>query len=97
MFLGRHIKDPDAVLDYGVNWRSAENGGPWLAEGENIVTSTWLVPAGITKNSDSHDGSSARIWLSGGTVDTAYAITNRVTTNQGRTDDRTFEIVIRQR
>lgn len=94
--LGQVIKDPEAVLDYGIDWRDPEKG-PWLAAGEDIVSSTWIVPAGITKNSDGHNGSVTTIWLSGGTLGQAYALTNRITTNQGRTDDRTIEVVVRDR
>ena len=90
------IKDPDAVLDFGLNWRDPVKG-PWLAVGEDILTSTWFVPEGITKDSDTHDGSIAAIWLSGGTAGLSYALTNRITTSQGRTDDRTIQIVVRER
>lgn len=89
-------KDPSAVLDYRQDWSA------WLAalpvEGsDTIATSTWIVPTGITKNSDSHDGTSATIWLSGGTANTNYRLTNRITTAGGRTDDRTFIVTVRER
>jgi hypothetical protein len=84
-------KDPDAVLDYRVDWSQ------WLAAGETITVSTWVVPAGITKNSDSLAGSAATVWLSGGMAGTTYRVTNRITTNQGRTDDRSMTITVRDR
>lgn len=40
-------KDPDEVLDYQLDW------GTRLGT-DTIVTSTWVVPTGITKNSDTH-------------------------------------------
>jgi hypothetical protein len=88
----RKLKDPDAVLDYGLNWK--REGDPWLADGEEIVTSEWIVPAGITKDSDSHTATVAIIWLSGGVLDALYTLTNRITTNQSRTDDRSIQIQI---
>lgn len=86
-----YIKDPDAVLDYLVDWSE------WLADAETIDTSTILVETGITKDSDTHDTTSATVWLSGGTLGETYEITNRIVTNQGRTDDRTILIYIAAR
>lgn len=81
-----YIKDPDAVLDYKWDWSS------WLAAGETITTSTVTVPAGITKDSATNTTTAATVWLSGGTKDTHYTVTNRIVTNQGRTDDRSITI-----
>lgn len=80
-------KDPDAVLDYLVDWTD------WLA-GDTIVTSTWIVPTGITKDTDTKTATAARIWLSGGTAETVYLVTNRVVTAGGRTNDRTLDIYV---
>ncbi|HZY76546.1 MAG TPA: hypothetical protein VFE40_09525 [Jatrophihabitantaceae bacterium] len=84
------IKDPDAVLDYQIDWSA------WL-DGDTIVTSVWIVPDGIVKDSDSHTDTAATIWLSGGTIDKTYRVTNRITTAAGRTDDRTEPVTIRDR
>lgn len=87
-----YIKDPSAVLDYRVDWAT------WLTASETITTSTWpVVPAGITKDSDTNTTTTATIWLSGGTLNTEYVITNRIVTNQGRTDERSITITIRDR
>lgn len=80
------VKDPDAVLDFVVDWTS------WLQASETISTSTFIVPAGITKNSESNTSLKATVWLSGGTNGNVYRLVNRITTNQGRTNDRTLEI-----
>lgn len=85
------VKDPDAVLDYEVDWSA------WLAEGETITTSTWIVPDGLTKTVDANTDTTATVWLSGGGAFTAYPVTNRVVTNQGRTDDRTITIDVQER
>lgn len=83
-------KDPDAVLDYGVDWSAelAKHGN------DTINTSTWIVPTGITKDSDSHTTTTATIWLSGGSVGKTYKVVNRITTVGGRTDDRTLSIQV---
>lgn len=84
-------KDPDSVLDYSVDWAK------WLVEEDTIATSTWTVPAGLTKDSDSHTDTTATVWLSGGgAINTQYEITNRITTTQGRTEDKSFPITMRR-
>lgn len=80
------VKDPDAVLDYKVDWSA------WLAASETITTSTWTAPAGVTVTTSSHDTTSATAWLSGGATGGIYDVTNRIVTNQGRTDDRTIKV-----
>lgn len=85
------VRDPDSVLDYVADWSA------WLEAGETIVTSSWIVPTGIVMGPDTHDGTTATIWLSGGTNGTDYRITNRVVTTAGRTDDRSITIKVRQR
>ena len=84
-------KDPNAVLDYNVDWTE------WLVDGDTITSDTWVVPTGITLASHSHDTTSATAWISGGTVGAEYDVTCRINTVQGRTDDRTFTLVVEER
>lgn len=84
-------KDPDANLDYVWNWAA------WLADAETIDTVTWIVPDGITEGDTTKTDTTATIWLSGGTLGQSYEITCRITTNQGRIDDRTRRIRISDR
>ncbi len=83
-------KDPNAVLDYTIDWTR------WFA-GDQIATSAWLVPTGLTKIADSKTPSSATVWLSGGTAGQSYTVTNRITTTGGRTEDRSFTIRVEER
>ena len=86
-------KDPDAVLDYKFDWSS------WLATGETITSRTVTVDAGLTNDSDSitDSGASVTVWLSGGTANKNYAVACKITTDGGRTDERTDTIHVRQR
>jgi hypothetical protein len=88
-----YIKDSNAVLDFKSDWSE------WLAEGETIATREVIVPDGITKDSDSitDAATSVTAWLSGGTAGINYTVTYRVVTNQGRTDDRSIQILVRER
>jgi hypothetical protein len=84
-------KDPSASLDYVNDWTS------WLATGETISTSTWTVPTGITKDSDSKTSTTTTIWLSGGTAGTVYTVANLIVTSASRTDERSFRILCEDR
>ena len=66
------IKAPNAVLDYGFNWRP--EGEEWLEEDETITSYVITVPTGIVKESDSESDGVVTVWLSGGTVGQNYKI-----------------------
>lgn len=68
-------KDPDSVISYSWDWTD------WL-DGEDINTSEFTVPDGITKDGTSVDGSNkvATVQLSGGTSGEKYLIANKITT-----------------
>lgn len=90
-------KDPDAVLDYKINW------APFLPEGTTIETSVWTVDpteGAPTIESDFAGDTETGIWLSGGTVGSAYKFTNHVTISGGPPtpeDDRTIVIVVKEK
>jgi len=84
-------KDPSAVLDYAFDWSN------WLAANETISSATVTVDAGLTKDSQSNTTTKVIVWLSGGTLGTAYKVACRITTNQGRTDERTIGIRVTDR
>lgn len=84
-------KDPEAVLDYQVNWLA------WLGSSDTIATSVWIVPSGIVKDSDTNTTTTATIWLSSGEDGADYEIVNRITTASGREDDRTITIQVRSK
>lgn len=83
-------KDPDSVLDYVVDWTD------WL-NGDTISTADFTVAAGLTRNSQSNTTKTATVWLSGGTVGQSVDVRCRITTAGGRTDDRTFRVIVRQK
>lgn len=91
VYLGQAEKDPDAVLDFAIDWSD------WLAAGETIATSAWTTPAGITEDSETETGTVATIWLSGGTDGEDYEATNEIVTTDARTDNRTLLIMCRER
>lgn len=90
-----HLKDPDAVLDYSVDWTEA------LEDGESLLAAEWIVhpedAGGLAILSEATAGTLRSATVSGGRPGDLYRLTNRVTTDQGRTHDRSFLIRIAQR
>lgn len=84
------LKDPHATLDYSIDWSR------WL-ESDTINTSSWIVPTGLTQTAASASPQVATIWLSGGVTGTTYTVINRITTNGGRTDDRSITVKVEDR
>lgn len=84
-------KDPDAVLDYTWDWNR------WLQQGESITAHTIIAPSGITLDTSGTDAGLVTAWLRGGTNGQTYAVTCRIETDQGRTDDRSIAIWVKDR
>lgn len=84
-------KDPDAVLDYQWDWSN------WLAEGDTISSYDIDEDTGITVDSSSNDDDSVTVWLSGGTAGENYTVRCEIVTSDGRTDERSILIRVRER
>jgi hypothetical protein len=86
-------KDPNAELDWAVDW-----GSKWLDDGDSITDVDWTVPDGLTQPKPATEsGGTAVIWLGGGEAGRSYPVSCRITTAQGRIDERTFVIIVEQR
>lgn len=87
------VKDPDSTLDYAFNWSA------WLSATDKIIASSFSVDAGITNEpgGESFSDTTTRLYLSGGTAGENYRVINTITTEEGRIDERTIEIRVRQR
>jgi hypothetical protein len=84
------VHDPDAVLDYAQPFT--------LPTGDTISTATATVETGdVTIDLTSDTDSVVTAWVSGGTVNTDATIRFRITTAQGRTDDRAITLYVRER
>ena len=83
-------KDPEAVLDYQVDWSN------WLDE-DTIATSVWVAQTGLTVDSDTETTTTATAIVSGGTAGSTYTLENKITTAGGLTDERTLYIVCVER
>ncbi|MBK7491164.1 MAG: hypothetical protein IPI17_03465 [Nitrosomonas sp.] len=84
----RAQQDKDSFLDYSLDWSD------WLAEGDSIASSIWSADVGPVLSSATIFGSLTTTWVQGGVAGMWYAITNTVTSAQGRTDQRTIRLFI---
>jgi len=84
-------KDPDAILDYHVDWSN------WLVENDTISTSQWLVDDDLTIIAEAFGNQTTTVWISGGETGRLHGMTNRIATSAGRIDDRTISIFIEER
>lgn len=90
----KFVKDPDATLDYSMRWDA------WLPSGDTIVSAAWSVDDGdgaLTVDSSSIVSGVPTVWLSGGTVNVTYRVRCRITTTEGRIDDRSYAIFVSHR
>lgn len=79
-------KDPDATLDFGVDWSE------WLETGEVITGYVITADAGITVDDDGERDGIIVFWLSGGTDGIAYTIACKITTDLERIEERSILI-----
>jgi hypothetical protein len=84
------VKDPNDLVDYELSWATQLGT-------DTITSATWIVPAGIVKDSESNTTTTATVWLSGGTAGQQYQITCRVTTAGDRQLDRSIRIYVTER
>lgn len=98
-------KDPNARLDYAFDWKPLTHGregarSDWLGASETIVSHTIIkTPSDSAVVVDAHTEADGvvTVWLTGGEVGKSVKVTCRITTDEGRTDDRTRKIDIAER
>ncbi len=96
-----HTKDPQAILDYSVDWSGGDGTPPWLHEGEGITSATWSVtargPGAVTIDREGRIGGKCTVWLAGGTPGVTSIATCHIVTSEGREDDRSHTIRVANR
>lgn len=87
-------KDPQAVLDYELDWGTASRAEDrWLRNGDTITESGWTINGPddeLVRTSSTNSDLTTTIWLSGGTPGAAYEVVNQISTAQGRIAERTL-------
>ncbi|MBV9529247.1 hypothetical protein [Sphingomonas sp.] len=89
------LKDPDAVLDYSVDWGAEYLGGDLLAE------STWsVVPdeaGGVSVQASDFDATTTSVTAAGGIAGRVYRLVNAVVLMSGRADSRSIVLRVEGR
>lgn len=88
------VKDPDATLDYSVDWSLFLAG----ADDDTILTATWVDydTDDLTVTDAGHQAGVHTGFISGGTLGSTYTVTSRITTAGGRINDETIVLLIRE-
>ena len=90
------LKDPEAVLDYAIDWDAQ-----YLDEGDLLADSNWSVdpdePGGVTVVGSEFGDGISRVQAAGGVPGRVYRVANRVTTQSGRTDERSITLRVEKR
>ena len=90
-----YLKDPDARIDYAIDWGTA------YLDGQIIVASEWAVTpeeeSGAIVEIASFDLTRTAVTLSGGVPGHVYRIGNRVTLSDGRSDERSLTLRVEER
>lgn len=91
-------KDPDAHLDYQLDWSrwligddDTISGSQWLIEDIDGGTCAMLIDT-APSFLPSFTSTTATCWLLSGTSGHRYRLTNRITTAAGRIDDRSVTV-----
>jgi hypothetical protein len=84
-------KDPTEITDYDIDWSTR------LAVGDSIVASVWTFPLSsvLVKQLDAFNSDTTKVFLSGGSLNQTYVLTNTITTALGFTLLETVSIAIK--
>jgi hypothetical protein len=89
------LKDPDAVLDYSIDWGAEYLGNDQLAQ------SDWsVVPdeaGGVAIASHSFDENISTVKAAGGIAGRIYRVVNTVAMGSGRVDSRSVVLRVEKR
>lgn len=89
------LKDPDAILDYAIDWGAEYLGGDVIAQSE------WSVipdeAGGVTIEGSDFDAAVSTVKAGGGAPGRIYKLVNRVVLDSGRIDDRSIVLRVEQR
>lgn len=82
-------KDPYGIIDIPFHWAKD-------LDGDTIATSDVVLPDGLTEVSDTADGSSRIVRVSGGSEGYTYRVANRIVTTNGRRYEQTVRVLVQE-
>lgn len=100
---GKTIPRVDPKCSNSDEWFGFEH---FLASGESILSSSWLINGVLVSDGESvdglvfvtsqHAGATTKARLAGGAEASVYRVTNRISTNFEPVRERSFDVVIAQ-
>jgi len=93
------FKDPDEVDDYKLDWTSrlAQDADTIFDSAWSIVTDMTGDPSPLLILTNSHDTTTATVWLADGTIGNTYQLLNHVHTTGDRQLEQSVNIKIKAR
>lgn len=89
------LKDPEAVLDYSIDW-----GSQYLS-GDALADSVWEVtpdePGGVAVAGSQFDLTTSTVQAGGGIAGRIYRLENKVVLASGLADSRSITLRVEQR
>jgi hypothetical protein len=89
------LKDPEAAVDYAVDWGSQYLTGDTLAQSDWKVTPVEI--GGISVAASRFDTTVASVTAAGGVAGHLYQLTNHVVLSTGKTDRRSIVVRVEKR
>lgn len=90
------LKDPDAVLDYAIDW-----GAEYLSVDDLLAESSWSVTPdesdGVVVVGSAFEDRMSSVQAGGGIAGRLYRLANRVVTQLGRIDERSIMLRVEKR
>jgi hypothetical protein len=90
------LKDPNAVLDYAIDW-----GAEYLAADDLLSESSWSVipdeTDGVVVMGSAIEDRMTTVQAGGGVAGRLYRLINRVVTQSGRIDERSLVLRVENR
>jgi hypothetical protein len=90
------LKDPNAVLDYAIDW-----GAEYLATDDLLAESSWSVTPdetdGVVVVASAIEDRMTTVQAGGGVAGRLYRLINRVVTQSGRIDERSLTLRVENR
>ena len=87
------VKDPSSLLDYAFDWSDWLGPDDTISTMDTIITPNTNVPLLVVEQQSVFEGVHT-IWLSGGRKSTKYNVKSKITTVDGREEERTRTLKI---
>lgn len=84
------VKDSNAKLDYSLNWTD------YFVDISDSIASFTILAEDVTVDSFYFNGVVTTAWISGGIAGDKVQVTFRIVTTNGRTDDRSIYLKIKE-